>query len=170
MNSVYSLPFQGNRAIAGWQVSGIFTANSGEPFTVGAGFDQAGLQNSRARPDYVPGCEVMVKKLNEWYNPACFQLQPVGEMGTEGRNVFSNPDAWNLDFALLKNTKITEELGVQFRAEFFNIFNHPNWGPPSTGNFVQVPFTGGGNINALAGTINSASVPRQIQFALKFTF
>jgi outer membrane receptor protein involved in Fe transport len=170
VNALYALPFKGNRVVSGWQVSGILSASSGPPFSVTAGFDQAGLQNSTPRANIVPGCQVMVRQVNEWYNPQCFTLPAVGELGNLGRNTFDGPGLFNTDFAVLKDTRIRESLAVQFRAEFFNIFNHANFFAPVTGNFTQVPFTGGGTINPLAGTINAAAPGREIQLALKVTF
>ena len=78
------------------------------------------------------------------------------------------PGFFNTDIALLKDTKLSERFRVQFRAEFFNIFNHENFGLPS----VSV-FSSSGAINASAGLITSSnanSTPRQIQFGLKLIF
>jgi len=172
INALVSLPFHGNRAVSGWQLSGILSAASGSPFTVTDGFDQAGLQNAIPRPNFVSGCKVMVQTVSEWYNPNCFALQPVGELGNLGRNTFSAPGLVNLDMAILKETKIRENINTQFRAEFFNMLNHPNFLGPNAANFVAAPFTGGGTVNPVAGQI-SATVPnnqREIQFALKVIF
>ena len=131
-NVIYQLPFHGNRLIEGWQVSGIFTAQSGSPFSISDGFDQAGLDNNVAstRPNVVPGCNPYVRKLTtnpftnivepEWLNPVdtCYTLEPAGTLGDAGRNTLVGPRNINLDFALLKNTKITERLQAQFRASF----------------------------------------------------
>src|SRR6516162_10635800 len=96
------------------------------------------------RPDYVPGCQVQVGKVNEWYNPQCFTLETPGTFGNLGRNTVRGPRFFNTDFALLKDTRVQETLTVQFRAEFFNIFNHTNLGPPVTG-------IGGGSLFARGG-------------------
>lgn len=90
--------------------------------------------------DLVAGCDPNVGTVNEWFNPACFTVQPVGTLGSEGRNMFTLPGVTNFDLALLKDTrvpKISENFAVQFRAEFFNILNHANFGPPAVGDFVK---------------------------------
>ena len=169
VNAIYQFPFHGNKLVTGWELSGILTVSSGPPFTLTDGFDQAGFQNSTPRPNLIPGCNPMVRNVNEWYNPNCFAIEPVGEMGNLGRNTFTAPGLVNTDMALIKNTQIKENVSVQFRAEFFNIFNHPNFFAPMAGNFV-INNIGGGTINPLAGTINAAAAPRQIQLALKVLF
>jgi hypothetical protein len=92
----------------------------------------------------------------------------VGTFGNTGRNSLRGPGFFNTDIALLKDTKLSERFRLQFRAEFFNIFNHENFGLPS----VNV-FSASGTINANAGLITSSnanSTPRQIQFGLKLIF
>jgi hypothetical protein len=171
VNALYMLPSRGNRLVEGWQLTGIFSFASGVPFPVTDGFDQAGLQDTfPPRPDLVPGCKVVVHQVNEWYDPACFSLQPVGALGNLGRNVFSGPGLVDFDFGLLKTTRIWKLLHAQFRAEFFNIINHPNFGAPSPSVFVRTP-GGGGAVNPTAGQITATTTTsRQIQFALKLLF
>lgn len=183
-NVIYTLPFRGNRLVEGWQLSGIFTAQSGSPFSISDGFDQAGLSNNAqsTRPDVVPGCNPYVRTREpfpgspidepQWINSSCFTLQPVGTLGDAGRNTLIGPRFLNLDFALLKNTKITERLQAQFRAEFFNIANRTDFGltnaslftaagPADTG--VRSPTYG-----FIGGTVPNSQ--REIQFALKLLF
>ena len=197
-NVIYQLPFHGNRFVEGWQVSGIFTMQSGTPFSISDGFDQAGLFNNVAstRPDVVPGCNPYVRKRAvspsgtvepEWLNPVdtCFTLEAVGTLGDARRNTLVGPRFVNLDFALLKNTKITERLSAQFRAEFFNIANRTDFLGPNAGLFTAacgvgapgcVTATGGGDGGSVFGGTYGfigATVPnsqREIQFALKLIF
>ncbi|GEM_PF-195108 len=198
-NVIYQLPFHGNRLVEGWQMSGIFTAQSGFPFSISDGFDQAGLFNNVAstRPNVVPGCNPYVKTRStnpqsgilepHWINSSCFTLEPVGTLGNAGRNTLVGPRHINLDFALLKNTRITERLNAQFRAEFFNVANHTDFGLPSaslysfacpTGvfpTFLCVPATGGGDggfANSSYGYIGGTAPNswREIQFAVKLIF
>jgi len=68
---------------------------------------------------------------SQWYNPSCFAVPTVGTLGSTGRDAVRGPSLVNLDFAALKNTKINEKINAQFRAEFFNLANHPNFGIPS---------------------------------------
>ena len=69
--------------------------------------------------------------VHQWYNPASFALQAPGTIGNLGRNTLIGPGLMEFDMALAKMTQLTESLGMQFRVETFNIFNHPNYGPPN---------------------------------------
>jgi hypothetical protein len=179
VSSLITLPFHGtfpgHQLIEGWQVTGIGTVHSGIPFNVGDGFDQAGTGNIFAydRPNLNPGFtanSTVTGTLNNWYNPAAFSLSPVGELGNFGRNVLTGPFFWDIDFSTIKDTKLTERFTLEFRAEFFNILNHADWGPPNAQNFTQLP-GGLGQINPIAGEITTLANPmRQIQFALKLIF
>ena len=141
-NAIYSLPFHGNRAVNGWQVSPIFSRFTGLPLQIanmnGSSYqsDIGGATESE-RPNIVPGCNPMTKKLSEWWNPECFVLQPYGTVSTSGRNALLNPSFFSADFAVIKNTHLTERINAELRAEFFNVFNHPNF---SAGN-AQFLFT-----------------------------
>lgn len=161
-----ALPFHGNRFVEGWQITGIVTANTGLPFNISDGIDQVGYTSSGTpRPNYVSGCQVQVGQVNEWFNPACFALQTPGTFGTTGRDTGRGPDFGTTDIAVLKDTKLTESLRAQFRAEFFNIGNHQNLGLPAAAVFTT------SGVNASAGTItNIVGTARQIQFALKLVF
>ena len=181
-NSLLSLPFHGNRAVEGWQLSGIVTWNTGLPLSIQDGFDEVGFgyASSGARPNYVPGCQVNVGKVNEWFNPACFSLQAPGTLGNVGRDTIVGPGLAQVDFAVIKDTKIREAIAAQFRAEFFNIFNHPQFGQPAASLFTAgatgactISGAGCGNPNPTAGQITTLAgntAARQIQLALKLIF
>ena len=180
-NGMVTLPFHGNRIVEGWQLSPIVTWNTGLPLTVGDGVDMAGfgyVPPGAPRPNYVAGCNVDVRTVNEWFNPACFTVAAPGTFGNLGRNTIIGPGLANVDFAVIKETRIRESLRVQFRAEFFNIFNHAQFGQPSTSLFTAgatgaCTATGAGcvNPNTSAGQITSLSAAaRQIQFGLKVVF
>ncbi len=179
VSSLIQLPFHGSftghQLIEGWQVTGIATVHSGTPFNVGDGFDQAGTGNIFAydRPNLNPGYtanSIVTGTLNNWFNPNAFSLSPVGELGNFGRNVLTGPFFWDIDFSVIKDTKLTERVTLEFRAEFFNILNHADWGLPNAQNFTQLP-GGLGQINPIAGQITTLATPmRQIQFALKLIF
>ncbi len=171
-NSVYLLPFKQNRLVSGWQLSGIFTYSSGQPLTVTTGVNQAWApQNTPERPNYVPGCNWAVGSPTEWYNPACFTIPAVGIIGNEGRFALIGPGSVSQDFSVMKSTKINERFSLQFRAELFNIFNHPNFALPTFTNFVSGATVGTVNINPSAGKIVSTlGTPRQIQFGVKLIF
>jgi hypothetical protein len=174
-NSVYLLPFSGSKLIEGWQISGILTAESGNPITVTNGIDQEWTpQNAAERPNYIAGCNWHVGLVNEWYNPKCFSLPAVGMIGNLGRSSLVGPGLTDVDFSLMKDTKIpkiSEFFDVQLRAEFFNIVNHPNFGLPTATNFVTGATVGTGRISSQAGVITTtATTSRQIQFGLKILF
>ena len=169
---MFFLPFEGNRFVDGWAVSAIVMANSGRLFTITDGFDQSGLRNflTPSRPDAVAGCEPILGKVEQWYNPACVRLQSPGRPGNLGRNTLTGPGTFTTDIALIKNIPLRESLSLQFRTEAYNIFNHPNFGLPNTDLFVP-DGTGGGAVSPTAGRITSTTTSsRQIQFALKFLF
>jgi len=190
INGAWRLPFRGNKLIDGWQLSGIMNTYGGVPMNANTGFDRAVFSNGNtSRPNYIPnGPSVTVNNItfpacnnnpilgkdgfntyNRWLNPACYSLQDVGTFGNTGRNTLRGPSFFNFDISLLKDTKITEQINLQFRAEFFNLTNHTNLGFPNNN-----IFSGSGLINtATVGVItqsNVGSTPRQIQFALKLTF
>jgi hypothetical protein len=200
INGVYSLPFKGNRVVSGWQVSPIFSATAGLPINMQTGFGGGGQLNmgyiGGERPDYAPGvtsCKV-IGKVTEWFDPSCFVLPSSGVLGDVPRDSMIGPGFTNLDFSVIKNTRITERLQTQFRAEFFNITNHPNFAPPMTGVFSgssrlvsptdPAAYRPGGSACPGGGALTTdtcyssnagqifatMSNSRQIQFALRFIF
>ncbi len=165
VNGLWALPFHGNRLVEGWQISGIESAYGGVPVNITTGVSRA-FQLSADRPNYVAGCRIERENVNQWFNPACFTLQPAGTLGNLGRDVATGPHFFATDLAVLKDTRIRESLNLQFRAEFFNIFNHANFGLP-----VPTAFSGGGIPNSQFGKITSiVGTPRQLQLALKLAF
>jgi hypothetical protein len=145
----YELPhFGGNKRLTqGWQINSVFTAQSGRPIPIVSSNDTSGVSfptpaNSHQRPNLVPGVNPINSNWRSapdsigYLNPLAF-AQPAfptgtaGSFGNLGRNVIYGPGFWNLDFAVLKNTQVFERMNLQFRAEFFNIFNHPNFALPS---------------------------------------
>ena len=165
-NSVYTLPFHGNAFVEGWRFGGILTARSGTPFSIQDGIDQANLNNPAGqpgeRPNLVPGFSnnPIVGKVSEWFNPSAFALQPFGTLGDLGRNTLFGPKLVDLDLSLSKVTPIKENMNIEFRAEAFNIFNHPNFALP-------VAVLTSPQIGQILGTVGTA---RQLQLALKFNF
>ena len=158
-----------------WEAGGILTVASGTPFTVLVGGDGLG-QNSTdpyTYPDKLsgPGCANPINKGNpsDYVNISCFAVpNPINRLGTSGRNSVIGPGLVDLDFSLFKNFPLREALKGQFRAEFFNIVNHPNFSSP---NDNRVILNQDGSVPANAGAVTlPSSVSRQIQFALKFTW
>ncbi len=166
INTLYTLPFHGNRFKDGWQLTGIMSATSGYPFSISTGFDRVGYAGTGTpRPNYVSGCQVQEDNVNQWFNPACFTLQAAGTLGNIGRDTVIGPNNVDVDAALLKDTNLNERLRMQFRAELFNIFNHPNYGLPNASVFTA------SGANPTAGQITTiVGNSRQVQFGLKLIF
>ncbi len=166
---------------SGWQFNSIITVQSGRPINVIT--DAGGVNyNYVQRPDIVPGVNPI---LSHWtpttgyLNPAAFAYpattaaDPNGYFGDLGRDQIFGPGFWNLDFSTTKNFQLSERLQLQFRAEFFNIFNHPNFALPSNvvspgsstaGLITQTPDVAQGNPGLGGGG------PRVMQFGLRLQF
>jgi hypothetical protein len=159
------------RLAGGWSISSILSLQSGFPFTPQLGYNPSNNGDSRdpVRPTYNPSFTgpIILGSPNEYFNPNAF-LPPIpGTYGNVGRDVLTGPGLADLDFSVLKNTNITERVHLQFRAEFFNILNHPNFGTPNAVVFSSASSTPA----STAGVITSTSTTsRQIQFGLKLQF
>jgi hypothetical protein len=161
--------------LGGWEAGSILTVSSGTPFTVLISGDNLGQNNTDAYtyPDKVngPGCAnpVFPQKASGYVNISCFAVpNPINRLGTSGRNSVIGPGLVDLDFSLFKNIPIREALKAQFRAEFFNIINRPNFNSPNDNRVILNP---DGSVPSNAGAITlPATTSRQIQFALKFTW
>ena len=175
VSGVYNLPYRGHGftggVLGGWELTGVFTYLSGAPFNPTSAPNRVftGTGSNTGRPNVVAGCNLYsgFQTLNAWFNTACFTLQPLGTYGDAGRDTIIGPNLWNLDNALDKNFRVSEKFNIQFRAEAFNIMNHPSFQllPANTQVFA------GTALNASAGKIQATnSSPRQIQLALKIVF
>lgn len=184
----------------GWQLGGIIQASSGVPLWPldGVEGDPMGQLNSEpiAIPDRVSGCQLTFPLSGrhgslQYINPACLTNAQapnasfysancdqrfaaptcINLLGNLGRNTIIGPGLVNVDFSLVKNSKIpriSENFAVQFRAEFFNVFNHTNFAPPVDNLEALDP---SGNPVPGFGQIDATQTPnREIQFALKFTW
>jgi hypothetical protein len=172
LSGVYALPFKQNILTKGWQMSGGLQVQSGSPWNVTVGFDQAGtVVAGSERPNLIlPADTLMTGNINQWANPAGFGLPAPGTLGNLQRDFLSGPGTVNLDYSVIKETQIREQLRLQFRAEFFNLLNHANFALPNAAAFVQT-VNGGGAPNPTFGKITSTTTSsRQIQFALKLLF
>jgi hypothetical protein len=159
------------RLTAGWAFSGIATFAKGEPIQLSETDDNS-LSGTFADTIDVPsysGSGSLFANRNPrnsagqpYFNPNYFTFEPVGEVGNAMRRFFSGPGIYNFDMALLKDTRITESMQVQFRAEAFNIFNHAQFMNPS-GNIDNTGASG-------FGFVTAARDPRIMQLALKFLF
>jgi hypothetical protein len=154
--------------LGNWQVNGITTYMTGTPFTVvdqSYNYDAPEITGFSAfRPNLVGDPNSGPQTVAEWFNTAAFQpldlsTTPAGVYGTEGRNVVQGPGFAQWDFSAFKNLRLAESKTLQFRAEFFNLFNRANFRLPNSD--ISSP---------TFGQIQQALAPRLIQFGLKFLF
>jgi hypothetical protein len=184
----YDLPSPESNKIAhatlgGWSVDSFILARSAPPVNVVGGIVFADGIALYPRPNVNPG--VPLELLGAQYpggkafNPAAFTAPPTGQQGDFGRNVLRGFGATQMDLALQRQFQLTERLGLSFRGEFFNIFNHPNFGSPNNsltsplfGQSTQMlaSFLGSGGANGGFNPLYQIGGPRSIQLALKLQF
>lgn len=165
------------KLLGGWQINGIVTLADGAPFTATLGYNAArdGVLNFTITPNLRAGASnnPVLGGPDRYFDPTAFEAQELGFYGNLGRNTIIGPGFANFDFALIKNTfirSLSENFNVQFRAEFFNLFNRPQFANPAGQQRVIIINQGQG-INPAAGRITSTvATSRQIQFALKVIF
>ncbi len=208
LSFVYDLPFRrlvaqksrwSQRLLGDWQAAGIFSGQSGSPFTVvlaGAPAASAAAFGNPQRPDQVgdpfragpvaanPNCQApaQVRTPPNWFNQCAF-AQPAEEpfgpaFGSERRNILTGPNYLDLDFSLAKSIPLRGEAHrLQLRGEFFNLLNHPNFDVPAH-TFAMTPCAQNNNLVCPAGNygaVLSANAygnrpPRQIQVSVKYIF
>ena len=163
----YDMPFGRNlKGVAkvlgdGWQFVGIDSFTTGTPFTIHARTDFSN-SGGDARPNVVLGVSDVPpggRTRQEWFNPAAFTNPANGQFGNVGRNTISGPGTVSVDLSIFKNFQLVERTRLQFRTEFFNLINHPNFRTPSTTYDSSNP-----------GELTAAGTSRQIQLALKVLF
>jgi hypothetical protein len=138
-------------------------------------FNNGGNGNNYNRPDQVAGCDAQAANHSQqqWINTACFMTAPSGELGNANRVPVIGPDFVNTDFSIIKQFALPREgMGLNFRAEFFNLFNHAQFGMPVNDIGVATvnssgTITSANGFGAVNSTVNN---PRLVQFALKLTF
>jgi hypothetical protein len=178
LNATYDLPFARSKASDGnpwlkkllgnWQVSAIETLQPGLPFTPQLSYNPSNDGDTRnpVRPSLNPNFtgHVIQGGPNRYFNPAAF-IQPLpGTYGNAGRNILQGPGLAETDVSLGKKFSLSDRLDLQFRSEFFNVFNHTNFNTPNP--VVYASATGGPS--PTAGVITSTSTTsRQIQLGLK---
>jgi hypothetical protein len=168
----YELPFARlhsalpKRLIQGWSLNGITRFTTGFPVAISQSGDRSlvGIpRGSIDQPNFIGPLQTQDPRLpgpkgsNEYFSSSGFTSEPLGGFGNANRAFFHGPGLNNWDFALHKNTAIREGMALQFRAEFFNIFNHAQFNNPN-GNFASSQF----------GYVTSARDPRIGQMSLKF--
>jgi hypothetical protein len=187
-NAVYELPFGVGKEFlnqpgvargifGGWELTSMFSARTGFPVNVTidrASSDTPDGNTSSQRPDRVPGVSLTPTggaTVAQWLNPAAFAIPASKTWGDLPRDAVRGPGAWQMDLGIGKRVNLTERTNLQFRTEFFNIFNHPQYGLP------QADFTASG-FGVISQTVNTTTpvspvgsgTPRELQFALKLAF
>jgi hypothetical protein len=198
MSGIYELPIGKGKAFAGntnrfantligdWSLNGIYTYQSGEPFTVRSGVLTANF-TSQSRAALKPGVSLPQAELQSkagvvgpvfFQNADAFTYPAPGDVGL-GRNIFQGPSYWNLDASLSKGFGITERIRMIFRAEAFNALNHPNFRNPRDASVGSPAITSGVFGQACCVTLSTVSSAttnqngeswRVLQLALKLTF
>jgi hypothetical protein len=175
----YELP----AILSGWSIDSFLYARSAPPVNVvGGSFFAAGTQLA-PRPNVIPGVPLEIRGSQfaggKIFNRAAFATAPAGTQGNFGRNVLRGFGAWQVDLALQRQFHLSDRLALRFRAEFFNLFNHPSFGSPT--NVLTSPLFGR-STQTLANSLGSGGAnggfnplyqlggPRSIQFALKLQF
>jgi hypothetical protein len=151
--------------IGGWQWTGVMQFQTGRPYTIDSGTDNSrdGIGNDRAKTTGAPVEPPSGSAQTVWFNAAAFAVNDVGTFGTVGRGAYYGPSLHSWDMGLFKNFRMNTDMNVQFRAEFFNVFNQVNFNLPNRNR-------SGGNFGVITSTDPSFGDPRIIQFGLKFVF
>ena len=163
----YDLPLGKGRLRDGWQTFGVWSFQTGRPFTVALLADQdnsnTGISSlgfgANNRPNVLRNPALSRPGPDQWFDTTAFAVSPFGSFGNAGRNILTGPGSQNINVSVLKTTAFSERARVQFRAEAFNLANHVNLDLPDS--FVGSP---------TFGKIQSAESPRRIQFGLKLLF
>jgi len=185
-NAVYQLPFGVGRSFlnqpgiwrdifGSWEVSWLALARTGFPVNVTVDRSSSAVPDGNTtdqRPNLVPGVSLIPPggaTPSEWINPAAFAVPAAGTFGNTPRDFVRGPGTWQIDFGAAKHISFSERDQLEFRAEFFNIFNHAQFGQP------QADISAGpGVFGSIITTVNTSPVgtgtPRQLQFMLRLTF
>lgn len=155
------------KLVSDWQLNGIVTMQSGQPYTayLPGEFDNSNTGRSLFgfgagdRPNLVGNPNLADPDPQQWFDGGAFALPPFGSFGNAGRNIIGGPGLANVDFSLLKDTPIGEKVKLQFRAEFFNLLNTPNFLNPNI--FFATPGF---------GRVLAARDGREIQLGVKLIF
>jgi hypothetical protein len=178
INLTYDLPFGRptsagespwlGKIAAGWQVSAIQTLLSGLPFTPQLSYNPSNDGDTRnpVRPSVNPNFtgSIIHGGPNQYFDPSAFIQPQPGTYGNAGRNTLQGPNLYETDLSVSRKFAMTERLGLQFRAEIFNLFNHANFNTPN----AVVYAAASGDPSPTAGVITAtATSSRQVQFGLK---
>ena len=163
LTASYSLPFDGSVLTRGWQVATVLQSQSGNPVNIVTSNSSLNGVPNTVRPD-VTGPIRIIGEVDQWFDPSVFIA--VNHFGNLGRNVVIGPAFHNTDVSLIKNARPGQRIGLQFRIDVFDLFNHPNFGPP--GNIVGSPTFG--KVTRTRLPTGEAGSSRQIQLAARLSF
>jgi hypothetical protein len=169
---VWELPFGPNktylsghsvvdRVAGGWTISGIWTAETGTPYTPTLG-DSTSLNSDccTLRPDLVGDPNVANQSRNMWFNPAAFAVPALYTFGNSGRNILRNPGLFRVDLSLMKSFAITERFRFELQWEAFNAFNRTNLAGPNS----QVDSSTAGQITNVADIMRRMQLSATVRF------
>jgi hypothetical protein len=160
LSGIYQTPFK-NLVLRGWQVSGIYSAQTGQPFTVTLNVDPtasgATAHPNRLRDGSLPAEQ---RSVAQWFDITAFAAPTCVCFGNSGRSILRSPGLMNLDLSLVREFRFLERFRLQARMEGFNVFNHPNLGLPGTG-------IGAAGVGIISTVVNNE---RQLQVAMKLYF
>jgi hypothetical protein len=162
VNAVYQLPFTGHALARGWQFAAIVQSQSGNPVNIVTSNSTLNGMPNTVRPDLVGPIQI-IGSVDQWFDPSAFAA--VDRFGTLGRNVVIGPGYHNTDVSVMKHFD-AGRVAWQFRVDVFDLFNHPNFGPP--GNIVDSPTFG--KITRTRFSTGEGGSSRQIQLAIKLSF
>jgi Carboxypeptidase regulatory-like domain/TonB dependent receptor len=163
LSAVYSLPFTEHVLTRGWQVAAVVQSQSGNPINIVTGNSSLTGTPNTVRPD-LAGPIRIGGSVDQWFDPAVFVA--VDGFGNLGRNAVIGPAFHNTDLSLIKHVRAPRDLELQFRVDVFDVFNHPNFGPP--GNIVGTPTFG--KISRTRLPTGEAGSSRQVQLAVRVSF
>jgi hypothetical protein len=162
--------------LGGWELSAIFTTESGEPFTIngGGGNNRSGFDEGQDRADRILGQPLEVRSggkanwLNHYFNTNAFVQNELGTPGNSMKYLIQEAPDHDMDVSFIKNINFPEAVHAQFRWEMFNATNTPSYGQPDNNPGDSNPGATSGNFGQISG-IGPIS-PRVMQVALKVTF
>jgi hypothetical protein len=189
---VYQLPFGPGKKflnrdgitsllLGGWELSGIAFARTGLPINITVTRKASDLPDgntSGQRPNLIPGVPLYPadQSISNWLNPAAFALPAKGTWGNLGRFIARGPGVFEIDSSLTKTFKLSERVGLNFRAAAFNLLNHPQYKNPSSslGSFTgssPKPSASFGKITSILNTgATGTGAPRRVEFMLRLEF
>jgi hypothetical protein len=163
LSTTYNVPFTGHALTRGWQVAVVVQSQSGNPVNIVTSNSALNGMPNSVRPDVVGPIRI-IGSVDRWFDPSAFVA--VNRFGNLGRNAVIGPAFHNTDLSLIKSMQAAGRIGLQFRVDVFDLFNHPNFGPP--GEIVGSPNFG--KITRTRLPTGEAGSSRQVQLAARVTF